>query len=189
MAIQSSALVYETAQERSWLKETAIVLGASVIIALFAPVSIPLPFSPVPLATQMNVILLLSCFLGGKRAALAVLAFLFQGAIGLPVYAGGVGGGLLKLAGPTGGYLLGYVVAAFVTGYLFQRKENRSSMHALTAMGIGNLVVYLFGISWLSRFVGWQSAVVMGVLPFLIGDALKLVVATRLLKQKRRFIA
>src|ERR1700691_2750834 len=98
MAVNSSYLTAEFASDRSWFKEAAVILGASVIIALFAPVSIPLPFTPVPLATQVHVILLLSCIMGAKRASLAVLAFLFQGAIGLPVFAGGASG-ILTLAG------------------------------------------------------------------------------------------
>jgi biotin transport system substrate-specific component len=179
-------VVQETAESRSWFKEIAVILGASIIIALFAPISIPLPFTPVPIATQMSVILLLSCLLGSKRAALAVMAYLAQGASGLPVFAGGKAG-IFVLAGPTGGYLLGYVVAAFVTGFLIERTVQRTQWKSLAAMGIGNLIVYFFGIAWLSRYTGWQNAVVLGMLPFLIGDALKLIVAVRLLNRWRFF--
>ena len=188
MATNYSYLINETTEDRSWLKQAAVILGASIIIALFAPISIRLPFTPVPIATQLHVILLLSCFLGSKRASMAVLTYLFQGAIGLPVFAGGKAG-ILVLAGPTGGYLLGYVVAAFVTGFLMERATNRTSSKAFAAMGLGNLIVYLFGMPWLSRYVGWQGAFVLGMLPFLIGDMLKLVIATRSLKGLRFFNA
>ena len=186
MAVNSSYLTTEIASDRSWFKEAAVILGASVIIALFAPVSIPLPFTPVPLATQIHVILLLSCILGAKRASLAVLAFLFQGAIGLPVFAGGAAG-ILNLAGPRGGYLLSYVIAAFITGLIMERSSNRTPVRAFAAMGVGNLIVYMIGLPWLSRFVGWENAFLLGMAPFLIGDALKLVVATRSLKGLRFF--
>jgi biotin transport system substrate-specific component len=188
MATYDSYLINETVKDRSWLKQAAVVLGASFIIALFAPVAIPLPFTPIPLATQAHVVLILSCLLGSKRASLAVLTFLFQGAIGLPVFAGGMAG-IGVLAGPKGGYLLGYLAAAFVTGYIVERIAHRTSSKVFAAMAVGNLVVYLFGLPRLALFVGWQNAFVLGMLPFLIGDALKLVIATRSLKSLRFFNA
>lgn len=186
MAMNYSYVTHATTQDRSWFKEAAVILGTSIIIALFAPISIRLPFSPVPIATQMQVILLLSCFLGGKRAALAVLTFLFQGLIGLPVFAGG-SAGVLVLAGPKGGYLVGYVVAAFITGFLMERTVHRTPTKAFAAMGIGTLCCYVFGLPWLSRFVGWEKAFLLGMLPFIIGDLIKLVIATRSLKSLRYF--
>ncbi len=178
MAIQYSDLITDRAVERSWLKDIAVVVGASIIIALFAHISIPLPFTPVPIATQGHVILLLAALLGAKRASLAVLTFLFQGAIGLPVFAMGKAG-LLVLAGPRGGYLLGYLAAAFVTGYCIERMANRSTPKIFAALSLGNLMMYVFGLPWLSRFVGWESAFTLGFLPFIIGDAFKLIAATK----------
>lgn len=187
MAINDSYLIHhETAHGRAWIKEGAVILGASIIIALFAPISIPLPFSPIPIATQLQVILLLSCLLGSKRSAMAVLTYLFQGAIGFPVFAGGKAG-IHILAGPRGGYLLGYVLAAFVTGWLVERIRQRSASKIFVAMAMGNLVDYFFGIPWLSRYLGWEAAFVLGMLPFLIGDLLKLIVATKCLKGLRFF--
>ncbi len=185
MAISYSYAI-DTTKDRSWIKEIAVVLGASIIIALFAPISIPLPFTPVPIGTQCQVILLLSCFLGSKRAALAVMTYLFQGAMGLPVFAGGAAG-ILTLVGPRGGYLLGYLIAAFITGFLMERAIKRTPSKAFAAMGLGNLIVYLFGLPWLAHYVGWQGALVLGMFPFLIGDLLKLVLATRFLKSLRYF--
>ena len=186
MATNYSYLINETVEDRSWLKDIALVLGSSILISLFSPISIPLPFTPVPIATQMNVILLLSCFLGSKRALLAVLIYLFQGAIGFPVFSNGASG-IIHLAGPRGGYLLGYAVAAFVTGFLMERTCNRTSAKAFAAMGIGNLIVYLFGFSWLSHFIGWGPAFVLGIFPFVIGDVVKLFIATASLKSLRFF--
>lgn len=177
MAMNYSDLITDRAVERSWLKDTAVVVGASIIIALFAHISIPLPFSPVPLATQGHVILLLAALLGSKRGSLAVLTFLFQGAIGFPVFSTGKAG-LLFMAGPTGGYLLGYLVAAYVTGYFVERMANRSTTKVFAALSLGNLILYVFGLPWLSRFVGWEAAFTLGFFPFLIGDVFKLIVAT-----------
>lgn len=184
MAMNYSYLLTETAQDKSWAKDALVVLGASVIIALFAPISIHLPFSPVPIATQGHVILLLAVLLGSKRSAMAVMTYLAQGAAGLPVFSGGKAG-LLCLAGPTGGYLLGYVVAAYVTGLLIERSAKRTPGRALMAMSVGNLVIYLFGLSWLSQYIGLSSAFTLGMLPFLIGDSLKLLAGVRILKSLR----
>lgn len=179
MAVNYSSLAHEITNDRSWLKEVVVVLGASIIIALFARVSIP--WVPIPLATQAQVILVLSCFLGAKRASLAVLTFLAQGLMGLPVFAGGAAG-MAIFTGPRGGYLLGYLAAAFVTGVLIERMSNRTPFKAFAAMGVGNLVVYLFGLPWLSQYVGWQNVFMVGMAPFIIGDLIKLVVATKSLK-------
>ncbi len=186
MAMNYSYLLTEAPQERSWAKEALVILGASVIIALFAPISFHLPFSPVPIATQGHVILLLALLLGSKRSAMAVMTYLAQGAAGLPVFAGGKAG-LLCLVGPTGGYLLGYVVAAYVAGILIEKCPTRTPGKALMAMSVGNLAIYLFGLSWLSQFVGLSSAFTLGMLPFLIGDSLKLLAGVRILKSLRFF--
>ncbi|MES2122110.1 MAG: biotin transporter BioY [Chlamydiota bacterium] len=157
-----------------------------MIISLFSPFIIRLPFTLVPIATQGTVVLLLAALLGSKRGALAVLAFLFQGAIGLPVFAGG-SAGVMALAGPCGGYLLGYVVGAYITGYLMERSSVRSASTSLMAMAVGNAAIFGFGWAWLSCFIGMKSALIGGVLPFLPGDLLKLLIATRSLKSLRFF--
>ena len=184
MTTNQSYIIDEALGSRPWLKEISIIGGASVIIALFALISFRLPFSPVPIAVQAHVVLLLSCLLGSKRATLAVLTYLFQGAIGLPVFACGKTG-FLHLAGPTGGYLVGYLAAAFVTGYLVERMRSRTPSKVLGAMALGNLIVYLFGVPHLSCFVGWESAFLLGMLPFLVVDTMKLVLATNVLKRLR----
>lgn len=168
-----------TLEEGSWLKEALVILGASIVIALFAPISIPLPFTPVPLATQSHVVLLLAALLGSRRGALAVLAYLFQGAVGLPVFSGGAGG-ILALVGPRGGYLLGYLVAAFITGYLMERMSERRCIKPFVAMGIGNLVIFLFGVLRLAQFIGWQGSFLLGMAPFVVGDLFKLIASSKL---------
>lgn len=184
MAFTYPFLLSHPVEDKSWMRDCALVLGASIVIGLFAHVSIPLPFTPVPLATQPQVILFLSALLGGKRAVLATLLFLFEGAMGFPVFAGGAAG-LARFAGPTGGYLLGYLLSAYITGTLFEQMKERTSVKAFLAMALGNIVIFACGVTWLSQLIGWKSALVLGFLPFIIGDILKLCVAVKALKTVR----
>jgi len=184
MTFAPISLTYQLEKRTSWLKEAFIVVGASILISLFAQVSIPLPFTPVPITLQCHMILLIAAVLGSKRGALATMAYLTQGMLGLPVFAGGKAG-ILCLAGPTGGYLVGYVAAAFLTGYLVERMKEKSSARVLLAMAAGNGLIYLTGISWLSTFVGWTSAFMLGVVPFIVGDMVKLFIAIKAMKTLR----
>lgn len=154
----------------SWLKDLCVVLAGSILISLAAPISIKLPFTPVPLALAPHLCLAVGLILGKNRAALAVLTYLFQGAIGLPVFALG-SAGIIHLLGPSGGYLIGYVAAAYLVGFLTERE--RTPVRVLTALVLGNAAIYLLGAAQLSLFVGLKSAITLGILPFLIGDTLK----------------
>lgn len=167
---------------KTYAQEVLIVLGMSFLIALAAPISIPLPFTPVPISLQGTVILTLSVLLGGKRAALAVIGFLLQGVLGLPVFATCVGG-VACLLGCKGGYLLGYVVAAWVTGFL---SRSASPRKVFWAMSVGAGIILLFGAIWLSFFIGCTQAIVLGVLPFIFGDIIKLLVASKCVRFLRK---
>ena len=174
-------LLRPTMRRSALLYDAALVLGASLVIALSAQVAIQLPFSPVPITGQTMAVLLVGALLGSRRGALAVLAYIAQGLAGLPVFAGGVAG-LARLFGPTGGYLVGFVAAAFLVGWLAERGWDRRFGTTLAAMTLGNLVIYSVGAAWLAVFVGGLSgAWSLGVLPFLPGDALKIVLAAVLL--------
>jgi biotin transport system substrate-specific component len=165
----------------SFLPDALIVIGSSILIGLFAHISIPLPFTPVPISMQPHVVLLLAALLGSKRGALATIAFVAQGAIGMPVFAGGKAG-ILALVGPTGGYILGYIAAAYIVGYLVENLKGKKISSVFFSMATGNFVIYLFGMAWLSTFVGVNKAFVLGVLPFLLGDLFKLVIAAKAFK-------
>jgi biotin transport system substrate-specific component len=171
-------------QEKSWIKEAMAVLGASLVIALFAPVAIPLPFTPVPISLQPHVVLFFGALLGSRRGMLAVIAYLLQGAAGLPVFACGLGG-LPILLGPTGGYLLGYAAAAYFTGLIIEKRGELRISSLLGAFAMGNGVIYLCGAIWLSRFVGLEKAILMGVVPFIAGDFLKSLLALKGLRSLR----
>jgi len=169
-------------KESSWLKDLFLIVIGSILIALCAPLSIKLPFSPVPLALAPQLCLALGATLGKRRAALAVIAYLVQGMMGLPVFAGG-GFGVAYLLGPTGGYLIGYVAGAYLVGYLIERMRERTGYKVFATLAAGSGVIYLLGAIHLSSFIGIKGALVLGVLPFLLGDVLKLMVVYRGIKR------
>ena len=175
-----------------WLKagpgrEVVLVLGGSLLIALSAQIQFVLPFSPVPITGQTFSVLLLGALYGSRRGTATVASYLVLGAIGLPVFAGGAFG-IARLVGPTAGYLAGFLAAAFVVGALSERGWDRKPWTTAGSMTIGNFIIYVAGILWLSRFVGWQAVLNTGFLPFLAGDALKIALATILLPAGWRLI-
>ncbi|HSX03644.1 MAG TPA: biotin transporter BioY [Rhabdochlamydiaceae bacterium] len=169
------------------LKDACTVIGASIIISLCAPLSFPLPFTPVPIAIAAQVVLLLSVLLGSQRATLAVIAYLLQGAAGLPVFAAGGAVGLLRFVGPTGGYLLGYILAAFVTGLICEKMKQRTEGKVFAAMVVGNLIIFICGLAHLSHFVPMGSLLFLGFFPFIGGEIVKLILAQRALKALKFF--
>jgi biotin transport system substrate-specific component len=157
----------------SWLYDAALVAGFSLIVALSAQVAIPLPFTPVPVTLQTLAVLLAGCLLGSRRGSLAVLACIGEGAAGLPVFSGGRAG-VAHLLGPTGGYLVGFLAAAYVVGFLAERGALRSWPGALLTLVLGNVILYIPGVIWLGAYTGMNKAVTFGLLPFLVGDGLKI---------------
>ena len=162
-------------QQRSWLFDVVLLVLFSAFVALTAQVEIPL--WPVPLTLQTLGVLLTGAVLGSRRGALALLLYLTEGALGLPVFAGGASG-VGYMLGPTGGYLVGFVVAAGVVGWLAQRGWDRRLVWAAVAMVIGNVIIYVCGVAWLAVFLGdlW-GALVKGMLLFVVGDLIKIAVA------------
>jgi biotin transport system substrate-specific component len=162
-------------QNRTWIQELSIIVGASLLVGLFAKVQIPLPFTPVPIVLQDTMIIFLGVLLGSRRGAAAAFAFLAQGAAGWPVFAGGVGG-FVKFAGPTGGYLIGYLFAAFAAGWIVERLGKERASSSFLGMLGGSAVLFLCGVSFLSSFVGVKSALLLGLLPFIPGNLVKTIV-------------
>ena len=172
-ALQPSAV----RQRVALLYDLALIGGGSLFVALAAQIAIPLPFSPVPITGQTLAVLLVGALLGSRRGACSLLLYLMEGAAGLPVFATGTGG-LTRLLGPTGGYLVGFVAAAYVTGWLAEHQWDREVLSNALAMFLGNVVIYVFGLPWLACFVGAGRALALGLYPFIAGDLLKLALAT-----------
>ncbi|MCY4054075.1 MAG: biotin transporter BioY [Hyphomicrobiales bacterium] len=151
------------------------VIAGTLLLAISAKIQIP--FFPVPLTMQTFVVLLIGFAFGWRLGGLTVLAYLAEGAAGLPVFAGTPekGIGIAYMAGPTGGYLLGFLAAAVVTGFLAEKRWDRTWLGAAAAALIGLTVIYAFGLLWLGTVAGWDKPVLeWGLLPFLPGEALKL---------------
>jgi biotin transport system substrate-specific component len=171
----------------AWVYDAACIMAGSLFVALSAQVALRLPFSPVPVTGQTLAALLVGAVLGSRRGSLALLVYLAEGLAGIPVFAGG-GMGLARLLGPTGGYLVGLVAAAYATGLLAERGWDRRPATAAMAMLAGNAVVYAFGLTWLARFVGPDHVLTAGLLPFVPGDLLKVALAAGLLPVGWRLI-
>lgn len=175
-----------TAASSKFMRDALVVIGASLALGLVGPLAIPLPFTPVPIAFTVPFILFFAVCLGPKRASLAVIGYLIQGLMGLPVFAKG-GSGLLHFMGPTGGYLIGYLVAAYATGKVAEF-IGRERYKIFGAMLLGNFLIHLLGVLHLSQFLGFQKAVLLGCVPFIAVDLLKLVAASSaswVLRQKK----
>jgi biotin transport system substrate-specific component len=165
-----------------------LVLAGSLLLTVSAKVQVP--FYPVPMTLQTLVVLLIGVAFGWRMGFATVLAYLAQGAMGLPVFAGTPekGLGLLYMAGPTGGYLVGFALAAATTGWLAERGLDRTAIGTAIAMVAGNVVIYACGLVWLSNFVGMEKAVTFGMAPFLFGDLVKIALATVTLPMVWKFL-
>jgi biotin transport system substrate-specific component len=155
-----------------------LVLGSAGLVALAAQVSIPLPFTPVPITGQTFAVLLVGASLGSIMGATSLLFYLVIGLMGAPIYADG-SAGLAVLASASGGYLIGFVVAAGVTGWLAERHWDRTISSAIGAMLCGNVLIYLCGLPWLAYKLGTglERTLELGLYPFVVGDLLKLYLA------------
>lgn len=168
--------------KHSLARDGLLVVGFSLFMALTAQISIRLPWTPVPITGQTLGMLLTGAILGPRRGALAMLLYLVQGAIGLPVFAPSatLPQGFGRLVGPTGGYLVSAPIVAALVGWLAERGWDRKVWSALAMFVIGNIVIYLFGASWLNVYKGTFgniSVMWAGVYPFLLGDAIKIALA------------
>jgi biotin transport system substrate-specific component len=157
-------------------REGLLLVVASIFLALTARISVPLLFTPVPVTGQTLGVLLTGVLYGPRRGALAVLAYLAEGLAGAPVFAAGRSG-LPVLLGPTGGYLVGFVPAAALAGCL--AGSDRPVWRRLAGIALATLVVYAAGVPWLAVAAGltFGAAAAKGLVPFLLGDALKALLA------------
>lgn len=166
----------------AWGRDALLVVAFSLLTALSARLSLHLPFKPVPITGQTFAVLLTGALLGPRLAFQTMALYLAEGAVGLPVFQSGTFG-LTELAGPSGGYLMSYPFAAALVGLLATRGWDRRPGTMLLAMLLGSVVIYAFGVGWLAHFpgVGLQKGLLLGMVPFLPGDAVKALLAAGLL--------
>jgi len=170
----------DPARSLAWLRVTGVVLVASAFVALCAHVALPLDFTPVPLTLQPFAVLLIGLLLSPRVAAASLLAYLGEGALGLPVFAPGPAStpGLAHLFGPTAGYLLAYPFAAMLIAVMYRRSRG-GFFPALLSAAAGDLLILSIGAVWLGMLTHASAGFVLmqSVIPFLPGDALKVVAA------------
>lgn len=155
---------------------TAALMIAGTL-ALWASAKISVPFYPIPMTMQTLVVLMIGAAYGARLGLATIALYLFEGMTGLPVFAGTPerGIGLAYMAGPTGGYLVGFAAAAYLTGWLAERGWDRSIVKLLGAMALGHAVIFLFGLSWLATFAGFAVAWNTGMAPFYAATLFKTV--------------
>jgi biotin transport system substrate-specific component len=166
---------------RSLAVDSALVLGGAALTAALAQVAVPL--WPVPVTGQTLAVLLVGASLGAVRSALSMIVYAVAGAVGLPVFADHAAGASV-LVGPTGGYILGFVLAAALTGALAQRRWERRLLGGMVAFVAGSAVVFLVGLPWLKVSLGltWDQTLQSGLYPFIVGGVLKAVIAALALR-------
>jgi biotin transport system substrate-specific component len=172
---------------RGLIYDAIIVICGSLLVAFSSQLKFYLPFSPVPVTAQTFVVLVLGILLGSRRGALTMIAYLAEGALGLPVFAGGIG--LAAILGPTGGFLFGFIASAYVVGLLAEMGWDRKIVTTIAAMIFGDAIILAFGFAWLSILTNVKTAFVAGFLSFIPGDILKVMIAAMVLPTLWKIIA
>jgi biotin transport system substrate-specific component len=179
----TSAVISQRVLPSSKVTSVLLVVGAAALTALAAQWEIHLPFTPVPITGQTFAVLLTGAALGMRLGASGQALYVGAGALGLPIYAGGAGGWDAAQAGGTSGYLIGFIVAAAVVGYMAERRQDRTFPTMFTAFIAGSFIIYLFGVIGLMLIFDMSvtEAIVAGVVPFVLGDVIKAAAAGLLL--------
>ena len=183
MAITSPApRVLADALPGTWARDLVLVLGGAAFVGLAAQLAIPLSFTPVPVTGQTFAVLMVGAALGSLRGMISLAIYLLAGLVGVPWYAEQSSAFTDGKLTPTFGYLIGFVVACALVGYLAERGWTRTPWHTAGAMVIGNALIYAVGVTWLKFTLGltWALAWQLGMQPFLGGDALKIILAAGL---------
>lgn len=163
----------------AWVRNVVLVVGAAAFVAVCAQIAIPLPFTPVPLTLQTFAVVLSAGVLGSWRGAAAMLLYAVVGSLGAPIFFQGSSG----FGGVTFGYVIGFIIGAFIVGRIAEHGATRTFWRAVGLMVLGNAIIYVFGTTWLAVSLQWDpaTAIVKGVLPFLAGDAIKILIAAGVL--------
>jgi biotin transport system substrate-specific component len=187
--ISSQAALIDRVIPRSAINNVALILSGAVFTAYAAQLVIPM--WPVPITAQTLAVLLVGSVLGATRGAISLIVYFSMGAVGMPVFSAATS----LSFGPTFGYLVGFIAAAAVVGYLSQRGWHKSVAGVLGSFAIANTVIYLFGLPWLAFVLGsigvdndLASVAAAGLAPFIIGDVIKMTLAAALLPLAWKFL-
>lgn len=185
---KSAINTLHTPQERllEASRQVALVVGATLFVALCAHVSIPLPLTPVPLTAQNLAVLLVGLLLGSRRGFAALALYLAEGAMGFPVFNPNGLGGIAQLFGPTGGFLMVYPFVAFVAGYIFERGPKTFARAAIAGL-LAEILLFVGGLSWLYIFThSLAKAAYLGLYWFLAAEIIKVMLAAAIATRWRR---
>ena len=177
-SIQFPTLADTLWENPGWIRQLILAIAGVGLLTLSAKLKIP--FYPVPMTMQTFIVLGLGMIYGWRLGASTVILYMVMGAFGLPVFAGTPekGLGLAYMMGPTGGYLIGFVLAAAATGYLSEKGWDRKFVSTFLGMLVGNIIIYIPGLIWLGQVVGWDKPILAwGITPFLLGDLAKIILA------------
>ena len=180
----SNIIKIET-KEKETFKNILLVLGGVAFLSIMSQVLIPLPYTPVPITLGTFGVTLMALLYGRKLGTATILSYVVAGSLGAPIFAGGKAGSLFS---PTGGYILGYIVATIILGYLADRGVTKSYVKTILSLILSSAIILTLGSLVLSLFVPGKNAFMIGVLPFLPGDALKSTTVTLLLPTLWKFI-
>ena len=180
-----SNIVKIEAKEKETFKNILLVLGGVAFLSIMSQVLIPLPYTPVPISLWTFGETLMALLYGRKLGTATILSYVAAGSLGAPIFAGGKAGSLFS---PTGGYILGYIVATIILGYLADRGVTKSYVKTILSLMLSSAIILTLGSLVLSLFVPGKNAFMIGVLPFLPGDALKSTTTTLLLPTLWKFI-
>ena len=180
-----SNIVKIEAKEKETFKNILLVLGGVAFLSIMSQVLIPLPYTPVPISLGTFGVTLMALLYGRKLGTATILSYVAAGSLGAPIFAGGKAGSLFS---PTGGYILGYIVATIILGYLADRGVTKSYVKTILSLLLSSAIILTLGALVLSLFMPGKNAFMIGVLPFLPGDALKSTTTTLLLPTLWKFI-
>ncbi len=181
--------------QKTIARDLLLILGGSLVVALLAQLRVPLPFTPVPITGQTLGVTLVGATLGPRLGFLALLAYLVEGVVGAPVFAGGTAG-IASILGPTGGYLIAYPISAALVGFLVERVGcDRQFFKMYGAMVLSSLVIFGLGTAWLGmwltqagRYAGLADLMMKAVIPFIPGDLIKSCISASLFPTVWRFL-
>ena len=173
-----------TYEIKTHYKNIALILFGTLLLAVSSKIQVP--FWPVPMTMQTFIVFIIGMSYGWKLAFSTLIAYLVEGALGLPVFA--KGGGLLYLMGPTAGYLYGMTIAAGVIGFLAERGYNKSYIKSLISLMIGTIIIFVLGVGYLGSVIGYDKALAGGLYPFIPSEFFKIGLAVILIPSITRYI-